>query len=108
MRRKGMSGAILQFKITLVCLLAVLLCCAGAWAQVTTGLIAATVKDTSGAVVPNATVTLTNTDTNVVVRTVKTGGGGEFTAPLLPIGHYSLKDTIEVDATKGALRFAKA
>ena len=73
MRRKGMSGAILQFKITLVCLLAVLLCCAGAWAQVTTGLIAATVKDTSGAVVPNATVTLTNTDTNVVVRTVKTG-----------------------------------
>ncbi|MBZ5629603.1 MAG: carboxypeptidase-like regulatory domain-containing protein, partial [Acidobacteriia bacterium] len=68
----------------------VLLLAATAWGQVTTGLIAATVKDASGAVVPNATVTLTNTDTNVVVRTVKTGGGGEFTAPLLPIGHYSL------------------
>ncbi len=85
-----MSGGILQFKITSVCLLAVLLCSAGARAQVTTGLIAGTVKDTSGAVVPNATATLTNTDTNIVVRTVKIGGGGEFTAPLLPIGHYSL------------------
>ena len=90
MRHKVMSGGILPFKITSVCLLAVLLCCSGAWAQVNTGLIAGTVKDASGAVVPNATVTLTNTDTNVVVRTVKTGGGGEFTAPLLPIGHYSL------------------
>lgn len=33
-----------------------------AWGQVTTGTIAGTVKDTSGAVVPNATVTITDTE----------------------------------------------
>ena len=64
-------------------------CCA-AVAQVTTGTISGTVKDPLGAVVPSASVTLTNTDKNAVIRTVKTGGVGEFTAPLLPIGHYSL------------------
>src|SRR5579859_3983465 len=64
-------------------------CCA-AVAQVTTGTISGTVKDPLGAVVPSASVTLTNTDKNAVIRTVNTGGAGEFTAPLLPIGHYSL------------------
>jgi hypothetical protein len=68
----------------------ILLLGAAASAQVTTGSMAGTVKDASGAVLPSATITLTNTDTNVVVRTVKTGSGGEFSAPLLPIGHYSL------------------
>lgn len=86
MRGKVMSGRILQFKITSVCLLAVLLCCAGAWAQETTGSIAGTVKDPSGAVVPNAKVTISDSDKNVVVRTLNTGGSGEFSAPGLPIG----------------------
>ena len=90
MRRKEMSRGILQFKITSVCLLAVLLCCAGAWAQETTGSIAGTVKDPSGAVVPNAKVTITDTDKNVVRRTLNTGGSGEFSAPGLPIGRYSV------------------
>jgi hypothetical protein len=67
-------------------------------AQVTTGSIAGTVKDLSGAVVPNASVTLTNTDKNAVIRTVKTGGSGEFSAPLLPIGRYSL--TVEAPGFK--------
>jgi hypothetical protein len=58
-------------------------------AQEITGNIAGTVKDPQGAVVPNATVTLTNTDKNAVIRTVKTGPAGDFSAPLLPIGHYS-------------------
>jgi len=60
------------------------------WSQVTTGSIAGTIRDSSGAVVPNATVTVTNTDTKVVVRTVKSLSGGDFSAPLLPIGHYSV------------------
>ncbi len=59
------------------------------WGQVTTGTISGTVKDTTGAVVPNATVTITDTEKNIVVRSVKTGAGGEFTAPLLPVSHYS-------------------
>src|SRR3954463_1055318 len=61
-----------------------------AMAQVTTGTIAGTVKDSSGAVVSNATVTITDTDKGAVVRTIKTGTGGDFSAPLLPVSHYAL------------------
>ena len=72
-------------------LIAALCCClaGAALAQEITGNIAGTVKDPQGAVVPNATVTVTNTDKNAVVRTIKTGSNGEFAVPLLPIGHYS-------------------
>jgi len=77
------------FRFGLITALCSWLCCA-MFAQVTTGSIAGTVKDPQGAVVPNASVTLINTDKNAVIRTVKTSGGGEFTAPLLPIGTYSL------------------
>lgn len=64
-------------------------------AQVITGTISGTVKDSSGAVVPNATVTVTNTDKNIVVRTTKSDGVGGYTAPLLPVGHY----TVTVEAS---------
>jgi hypothetical protein len=65
------------------------LCC-GTMAQEIAGSIAGTVRDPQGAVVPNATVTITETDKDVVIRTLKTTGGGDFSAPLLPVGHYSL------------------
>lgn len=39
--------------------------------QVITGEIDGTVRDKSGAVIPNALVTITNTDQNLVARTVK-------------------------------------
>jgi hypothetical protein len=55
-----------------------------------TGAIAGTVQDASGAVVANADVTLTNQETNVLERSVKTGPDGTFTAPLLPVGTYSV------------------
>jgi hypothetical protein len=60
-------------------------------AQVLTGELDGTVRDPSGAVVPNAEVTVTNTDQNQVVRTVKTDRLGQFTAPLLTIGTYAVK-----------------
>ncbi len=47
------------------------------------------VTDTSGAVVPNATVTITNTGTNET-RKVQTNDEGEYTIPQLPPGDYSL------------------
>ena len=59
-------------------------------AQQVTGNISGTVKDSSGAVVPNATVIITNTDKNVVVRTTKTSDVGQYSAPLLPVGHYAV------------------
>src|SRR5262249_49506734 len=74
--------------LVLVCLLACF--ASAARAQEVTGSISGTVKDPQGAVVPSATVTITNTDNNVIVRTVTTGASGDFSAPLLPIGHYSL------------------
>lgn len=72
--------------------LAILLLCSTprTYGQVLTGEIDGTVRDGSAAVVPNATVTITNSSQNLVKRTVKTDGQGEFTAPLLSIGSYSL------------------
>lgn len=59
-------------------------------AQETTGTILGTVTDSSGAVVPGATISIANTDKNAVLRKVTSGKDGSFTAPLLPIGHYSV------------------
>jgi hypothetical protein len=59
------------------------------FAQVDAGAILGTVKDSSGAVVPSAKVTLTNDDTGLVVTTT-TGGSGEYTFSPIKIGHYSL------------------
>jgi hypothetical protein len=46
--------------------------------------------DAKGGVVANVTVTITNADRNTVVRTVTTDGNGEYTAPLLPAGNYTI------------------
>jgi len=59
-------------------------------AQEVTGNISGIVKDQSGAVVPNATVTVTNTDKNAVMKTVTTSSNGDFSATYLPIGRYSV------------------
>jgi Carboxypeptidase regulatory-like domain len=80
-------------KLVMLCLGLAVLCCA-AWAQEITGNIRGTVSDPSGAVIPNATVTVTNTDRNQVLRTITTNNSGEYVAPLLPVGHY----TVAVDA----------
>lgn len=64
------------------------------FAQLTTGSIVGTVRDSSGLSLPNATVKLTNTATGLV-RTVTTSGSGDYTASLLPIGKYD----VEVNAT---------
>jgi hypothetical protein len=59
-------------------------------AQNLTGEIDGTIHDSSGGVVPDSTVTVRNTDQNTVARTVKSDQQGQFTAPLLAIGHYSV------------------
>src|ERR1051325_11662945 len=58
------------------------------WAQVSTGTIVGVVEDASGAVVPNAQVTLKQTETGET-REVRSTGSGEFNAPFLHIGQYS-------------------
>ena len=69
--------------------LTVMLLGAQAFAQLTTADILGTVTDASGAVVPNATVVIKNLGTNEE-RTVQTNGSGDYTVPLLPVGHYSV------------------
>src|SRR5438067_7914025 len=63
--------------------------------QEITGSIVGTVKDANGATVKGATVTITDSDKKVVVRTVTTNDDGEFSAPLLPAALYD----IAVEAT---------
>src|SRR5438876_9471252 len=73
--------------------------CAGiVSAQEITGSIVGTVTDSKGGVVPNAKVTITNTDQQVVVRTLTTDEHGQYAAPLLPVGHYSV--TVEIAGFK--------
>ncbi len=60
-------------------------------AQEVTGTILGTVTDASGAVVRDAQVTVTNTDRNAQERVVTSNSSGEYSAPQLPIGHYSVK-----------------
>ena len=54
------------------------------------GTILGVVKDASGGTVPQAKVTVTNTDTNDS-RTINTGDDGAYSAPGLNPGHYTLK-----------------
>jgi hypothetical protein len=62
-----------------------------AWAQFTSA-IEGTVTDPSGAVVPNATVTVKNVDT-AVTRTVQTTDAGNYRVPSLPAGKYDITVT---------------
>jgi hypothetical protein len=57
-----------------------------------TGNIAGTVTDPSGAVVPGATVTVINNDTNVT-RTLKANSVGAYTVPFLMPGNYEVVAT---------------
>ena len=60
-----------------------------ALAQLSTADIVGTVTDPSGALVPNAKVTLQNTDTHDQ-RTAVTSGTGDYLFTLLPVGHYTV------------------
>jgi len=66
-------------------------------AQVTSGTIFGTVKDTSGALVSGAIVTIAN-PSNGLVRTVTTSDTGEFVAPGLLPGKYHI--TVEAQGFK--------
>jgi carboxypeptidase family protein/TonB-dependent receptor-like protein len=59
-------------------------------AQVSTATVSGTVKDQSGAVLPGATVTATNTETGSV-RTATSGSRGEYRFSSLAVGTYDVK-----------------
>ena len=71
-------------------------------AQNVTGTILGTVSDAKGGVVANATVTITNSDQRIVVRTVSTDEHGQYVLPLLPVGRYIV--TVEIAGFKKAVQ----
>ena len=75
------------FLLAVCCALAVL-------SQDVTGTIAGVVKDASGAVIPNVTVTVTNTGTNATYSATSDGQGA-FAIRLLPVGTYNLSTSVE-------------
>jgi hypothetical protein len=75
----------------MLCIAAVLVLSAiPAAAQLPTGTILGNVKDSSGASIPGAMVTLRNTDTNLT-KTATTEADGSYRFPELPVGHYEIK-----------------
>ena len=67
---------------------------APAWAQKTVGEVRGTVADTSGAVLPGATVTLTNVNTGFT-RDVVTDAKGDFVFPVVDPGQYRVDVTMQ-------------
>ncbi len=67
--------------------------------------IVGTVTDPAGSVVPNVTITVTNTGTGYV-RSFTTNDVGQFVAPSLPIGKYDLKaesSGFKIEESKGVI-----
>ena len=73
------------------------------FAQAVTGTIIGRVTDSSGAVIPGATVTLTNTGTKLT-RVVVTDTNGEYAAPSLPTGDYTVSAEISGIQDRDACR----
>jgi hypothetical protein len=69
-------------------------------AQTTTGLITGVVSDPSGAVVPDAGISVVNQDTGTA-RTTVSNGTGEYIVPQLPPGMYTITVTKTGFATEG-------
>src|SRR5215208_3447289 len=61
--------------------------------------ITGTVKDSSGAIIPGATITARNTDTGLT-RVGVTDGNGEFRLPSLPPGRYSVSTELSGFSTE--------
>src|SRR3984893_13717328 len=76
--------------LSIVLVAALILLVIPAAAQLPTGTILGVAKDTSGGVLPNVTVTITNVDT-AAKRVVTTGDDGFYRAPELPVGRYEVK-----------------
>lgn len=60
-----------------------------ALAQITAGTVSGTVRDSTGAVLPGATVTLKNTDTGTTRKAIS-DAAGRYSAPQLSLGSYEI------------------
>ena len=90
----------------LIVIFALILLFPGEWmlAQTSTGEMSVTVLDASGAVVPNAAVVITGSDTGNTLRTLRANDHGLAPVPLLPPGKYDV--TISAQGFKTSIRRA--
>lgn len=88
----------LNLACTIVVLMANLLCASNGNAQIVRGAISGTVTDSTGAVVRSASVTATNTATNVS-RTVQSDAAGFYRVGALDAGTYDVVVTMQGFAT---------
>lgn len=77
----------------LVCIICLVLLSCPIWPQASTGTVSGTVRDQTGAVIPNAAVVLTNTATNLSSN-ARTNEAGVYFFPGVVAGNYRL--TVEV------------
>ena len=73
----------------LLTILALAIITATAFAQTTTAMLVGIVTDPSGAVIPNAKVTITDTNTGLA-KTLTTNGEGQYFAAALPPSEYTI------------------
>jgi hypothetical protein len=94
MTKQKDSGGFKMMRRVLLVLSALLLTVSGnnAFAQAGTGSILGTVTDSSGAQLPNAKITVTNTQTNQAFNTVS-NSAGDYNAPSLNPGMYKVTAT---------------
>ena len=83
-----------HFKTTAQCILAASLLAGLVVAQSSTGTIVGTVSDSSGALLPNTKISLRHLATGEI-REVAANERGEFNAPVLRIGDYSISVSLE-------------
>ena len=84
------TGGTLHGMSRIVALLVCVTVASLAPAQLPTATILGTVKDSTGAVIPQAAVTVRNTETGLA-RTAESGGDGSFRFPALPVGTYEIR-----------------
>lgn len=88
----SMSKNSLKFGPLTLALLFVVLSFVSASAQTVSGTLRGTITDSNGAAVPNATVTVTSTETGLE-RTATASGEGVYNFAFLPIGSYRIVAT---------------
>lgn len=86
MRRQNFSSA----NLYIIAAAMILSLSFSSFAQEITGTLVGTVRDTSGAIVPGASVIITDAQKNTVVRTLTTDNEGAFSAPNLNVGTYTV------------------
>ena len=91
-RNFALSARVIFGCAALACLCFLLLQAPSAFAQVDQGSITGVVQDPTGAVVPNAKVTLLNTDQGLTLETTA-DGSGVYTFSPVRIGHYTVTVT---------------